>query len=114
MVKLDRNALQDTQKSRVREQDDHAAGMKAVAISMKRSLAEIGPGRTAKTLLRMNRPKASTARVAPWPDPEVGHCPTCSTMCHESTSVALAETIGIGKASVTLEDVHSASLLVLA
>jgi len=29
MVKLDRKALQDTQKSRVREQDDHAAGMKA-------------------------------------------------------------------------------------
>ena len=28
--------------------------------------------------------------------------PDCSNMCHESTSVALAETIGIGKASVTL------------
>ena len=35
-------------------------------------------------------------------------------MCHESTSVALAETIGIGKASVSLEDVHAASLIVLA
>ncbi len=35
-------------------------------------------------------------------------------MCHESTSIALAESIGIGKASVTLEDVHNASLLVLA
>jgi formate dehydrogenase major subunit len=40
--------------------------------------------------------------------------PDCSNMCHESTSVALAETIGIGKASVTLEDVHSAKLLILA
>jgi molybdopterin-dependent oxidoreductase alpha subunit len=40
--------------------------------------------------------------------------PDCSNMCHESTSVALAETIGIGKASVTLEDVHAAKLLVLA
>ena len=28
--------------------------------------------------------------------------PDCSNMCHESTSVALAETIGIGKGSVTL------------
>ena len=28
--------------------------------------------------------------------------PDCSNMCHESTSVALAESIGIGKASVTL------------
>ena len=40
--------------------------------------------------------------------------PDCSNMCHESTSVALAEVIGIGKASVTLEDVHNAQLLVLA
>ena len=40
--------------------------------------------------------------------------PDCSNMCHESTSLALAESIGIGKASVTLEDVHAASLIVLA
>ena len=40
--------------------------------------------------------------------------PDCSNMCHESTSIALAESIGIGKASVTLEDVHRAELLVLA
>ncbi len=40
--------------------------------------------------------------------------PDCSNMCHESTSVALAETIGIGKASVTLDDVHGAQLLILA
>jgi molybdopterin-dependent oxidoreductase alpha subunit len=40
--------------------------------------------------------------------------PDCSNMCHESTSVALAESIGIGKASVTLADVYSAKLLVLA
>ena len=40
--------------------------------------------------------------------------PDCSNMCHESTSIALAESIGIGKASVMLEDVHNASLLVLA
>ncbi len=40
--------------------------------------------------------------------------PDCSNMCHESTSVGLAEVIGIGKASVTLEDVHDADLLVIA
>ena len=33
--------------------------------------------------------------------------PDCSNMCHESTSVALAETIGIGKGSVSLDDVHT-------
>ncbi|RKT78618.1 molybdopterin-dependent oxidoreductase alpha subunit [Terracoccus luteus] len=40
--------------------------------------------------------------------------PDCSNMCHESTSVALAETIGIGKGSVSLEDIHDAELIVIA
>jgi formate dehydrogenase major subunit len=39
--------------------------------------------------------------------------PDCSNMCHESTSVALAETIGIGKGSVSLEDVKDADLIVV-
>ena len=39
--------------------------------------------------------------------------PDCSNMCHESTSVALAETIGIGKGSVSLADVHEAELIVI-
>jgi molybdopterin-dependent oxidoreductase alpha subunit len=40
--------------------------------------------------------------------------PDCSNMCHESTSVALAEAIGIGKGSVSLDDVHDAKLIVIA
>ena len=40
--------------------------------------------------------------------------PDCSNMCHESTSVGLAEVIGIGKASVTIDDVHGAELIVIA
>jgi molybdopterin-dependent oxidoreductase alpha subunit len=39
--------------------------------------------------------------------------PDCSNMCHESTSVGLAENIGIGKGSVSLEDVHCAELIVI-
>ncbi|MEJ5944424.1 FdhF/YdeP family oxidoreductase [Pseudokineococcus basanitobsidens] len=39
--------------------------------------------------------------------------PDCSNMCHESTSVALAETIGIGKGSVSLQDVQEAGLVVV-
>ncbi len=35
-------------------------------------------------------------------------------MCHESTSVALDEAIGIGKGSVSLEDIHQAELIVIA
>ncbi|MEJ7775308.1 MAG: FdhF/YdeP family oxidoreductase [Nocardioidaceae bacterium] len=39
--------------------------------------------------------------------------PDCSNMCHESTSMALAETIGIGKGSVSLEDIYNAELIVI-
>src|SRR6478609_5199498 len=40
--------------------------------------------------------------------------PDCSNMCHESTSIALQESIGIGKASVSIEDVYTAKLIILA
>ena len=33
--------------------------------------------------------------------------PDCSNMCHESSGVALAETIGVGKGTVTLDDIHA-------
>ena len=39
--------------------------------------------------------------------------PDCSNMCHEPTSVALAEAIGIGKGSVSLDDIHHTDLLIL-
>ncbi|GAA1759258.1 FdhF/YdeP family oxidoreductase [Luedemannella helvata] len=39
--------------------------------------------------------------------------PDCSNMCHESSGVALTETIGIGKGSVTLDDIHAAKLIVV-
>ncbi|ALE86149.1 FdhF/YdeP family oxidoreductase [Pseudonocardia sp. HH130629-09] len=39
--------------------------------------------------------------------------PDCSNMCHESTSVGLAEAIGIGKGSVSLQDLHEADLIVI-
>jgi formate dehydrogenase major subunit len=39
--------------------------------------------------------------------------PDCSNMCHESSGVALVETIGVGKGTVTLEDVHAAELLLI-
>jgi molybdopterin-dependent oxidoreductase alpha subunit len=40
--------------------------------------------------------------------------PDCSNMCHESSSVALIDTIGIGKGSVSLDDIYRAELIVLA
>jgi formate dehydrogenase major subunit len=39
--------------------------------------------------------------------------PDCSNMCHESSGAALSETIGIGKGSVSLEDLHHADLIVV-
>ncbi|MFG2117323.1 FdhF/YdeP family oxidoreductase [Streptomyces sp. NPDC048718] len=40
--------------------------------------------------------------------------PDCSNMCHESSGSALTETIGVGKGSVSLEDLYQADLIVIA
>ncbi|WP_266363720.1 FdhF/YdeP family oxidoreductase [Tellurirhabdus rosea] len=39
--------------------------------------------------------------------------PDCSNMCHESTGVALAETIGLGKASITYDDFEQAEVIMI-
>ncbi len=39
--------------------------------------------------------------------------PDCSNMCHESSGVALTETVGIGKGSVKLEDFYLAEVIVI-
>jgi len=40
--------------------------------------------------------------------------PDCSNMCHESSGLAMTETIGVGKATVTLEDFsHADSIFVI-
>ena len=36
--------------------------------------------------------------------------PDCSNMCHESSGSALTETLGIGKGTVSIEDIHQADL----
>jgi molybdopterin-dependent oxidoreductase alpha subunit len=40
--------------------------------------------------------------------------PDCSNMCHESSGAALSESIGIGKGSVTVEDVAHADCILIA
>lgn len=40
--------------------------------------------------------------------------PDCSNMCHESSGAALVEAIGVGKGSVTVEDIADADLIVIA
>ena len=39
--------------------------------------------------------------------------PDCSNMCHESSGVALSQTVGIGKGSVTLDDFNHADLVMV-
>jgi molybdopterin-dependent oxidoreductase alpha subunit len=39
--------------------------------------------------------------------------PDCSNMCHESTSVALVESIGLGKASIRLDDLENTDLVII-
>jgi molybdopterin-dependent oxidoreductase alpha subunit len=39
--------------------------------------------------------------------------PDCSNMCHESSGAALTETIGVGKGSVTLDDLEAADLILV-
>tara|TARA_R110002051_G_scaffold65839_3_gene119499 strand:- start:13800 stop:16103 length:2304 start_codon:yes stop_codon:yes gene_type:complete len=40
--------------------------------------------------------------------------PDCSNMCHESSGVALSETLGIGKGSIKLEDLYEAEVIIVA
>lgn len=40
--------------------------------------------------------------------------PDCSNMCHESSGVALTETIGVGKGTVKLEDFYNTDLIIIA
>ena len=39
--------------------------------------------------------------------------PDCSNMCHESSGVALTETLGIGKGSVTLDDFNATEVILI-
>ncbi len=39
--------------------------------------------------------------------------PDCSNMCHESSGLGLSKTVGIGKGSVTLEDLHQAEVIMV-
>ena len=39
--------------------------------------------------------------------------PDCSNLCHESSGKGLNETIGVGKGTVTLDDIHHAELIII-
>ena len=228
MARQTRDRDIDERDVEVHGQKHAAAGLTAVAVSMKRSLQQMGPRRTAKTLLKLNQTDGFDCMSCAWPDPDPDHrhtaefcengakavaeeatkervdrdffaqhsvedlagytdywlgkrgrltepmvlregathytpiswddafalvgerlqalespdeaifytsgrasneaaftyqlfaralgtnnLPDCSNMCHESTSIGLQESIGIGKASVTIQDVYDAKLIVI-
>lgn len=39
--------------------------------------------------------------------------PDCSNMCHESSGAAMGKSIGVGKGTVVLEDIHEAGMILL-
>ncbi len=39
--------------------------------------------------------------------------PDCSNMCHESSGKGLSDTVGLGKGSVTLEDIYESELVII-
>ncbi|HEY5822569.1 MAG TPA: molybdopterin-dependent oxidoreductase, partial [Propionibacteriaceae bacterium] len=63
----------DDERVSVSAPEDHAAGLKAVAVSMQRSLERMGPKRTAQTLLRLNQAEGFDCMSCAWPDPDAGH-----------------------------------------
>ncbi|MBM4510703.1 molybdopterin-dependent oxidoreductase, partial [Rhodococcus hoagii] len=58
---------------RVGKPKTKAAGVPAVAVSMKRSLENMGIVRTGETLLELNKVGGYDCMSCAWPDPEPGH-----------------------------------------
>src|SRR6476660_2165792 len=66
-----------------------AAGVTAVAVSMKRALEQMGPLRSAKALLKLNQVDGFDCQGCAWPDPDPEHRHTAE-LC-ENGAKAVAE-----------------------
>ena len=73
----------------IHHQKHAAAGVTAVAVSMKRALQQMGPVRTAKTLLKLNQTDGFDCMSCAWPDPDPDHRHTAE-FC-ENGAKAVAE-----------------------
>ena len=67
----------------------HAAGVKAVAISMKQAVTQMGIAKTARTLARINQTDGFDCMSCAWPDPDPDHRHTAE-FC-ENGAKAVAE-----------------------
>ncbi|MCX6396201.1 MAG: FdhF/YdeP family oxidoreductase [Propionibacteriales bacterium] len=68
---------------------DHAAGTRAVAISLQQAVKQMGPTRTARTLSRLNQVDGFDCMSCAWPDPDPEHRHTAE-FC-ENGAKAVAE-----------------------
>lgn len=62
----------DDQDLAIREPETSAVGMPGVAVSMRYALAEMGPVRSVRTLLRVNQPDGFDCPSCAWGDPAAG------------------------------------------
>ena len=79
----------DEQDVEVGEPKKAAAGIPAVAVSMKRAVENMGFTRTARTLLRLNQVDGFDCQGCAWPDPDPSHRHTAE-FC-ENGAKAVAE-----------------------
>ena len=63
----------DENEVEVHDQKHAAAGVTAVAVSMKRALEQMGPVNTARTLLKLNQKDGFDCMSCAWPDPDHRH-----------------------------------------
>ena len=74
-----------------------AAGMTAVAVSMKRAIEQMGVGRTTRTLLKLNQTDGFDCQGCAWPDPAPGeraHAEFCENGAKAVTEEATRRKIG--------------------
>src|SRR6266403_423761 len=108
----DNTAAIDEHAVQVAGPEHEAAGVKAVMVSQQRGLASPNEalfytsGRTSNEAAFLYQLLVRSFGTNNLPD--------CSNMCHESSGTALTESIGIGKGSVTVEDIIEADLIVIA
>ena len=88
---------------------DHAAGVKAVAIAMKRAYDEMGVERSVRTLLKLNQVDGFDCQGCAWPDPDPGHRHTAE-FC-ENGAKAVAEEATVRRVGPDLFAAHSVAEL---
>ena len=90
-----------------------AAGATAVAVAMRRAVGQMGPVRTASSLLRLNQVDGFDCQGCAWPDPEPGHrhpaefCENGAKAVAEEATVRRVDRAFLDRKSTRLNSSHS-------